>query len=165
MSCMRCGRANRVTSVSGSPADGSIGPPKPRLGEIRDRTRFVSFGYQMCISSGMTRSRANPIRTGSIYAIRRGTRSEINRRYGSNSANGSRLINRLSLSALFCAGDYAASGSRSWNLPTKQLEAWYEGVSVAVQCGKPFLSASGNHDNEKRHARMVHLQLRSEYWP
>jgi hypothetical protein len=50
--------------------------------------------------------------------------------------------------ALLCSGDYAASGSTSWDLPAKQQEAWSEGVSVAVQCGKPFLSASGNHDNE-----------------
>jgi hypothetical protein len=50
--------------------------------------------------------------------------------------------------ALLCSGDYAASGSTSWDLPGKQQAAWSEGVSVAIECGKPFLSASGNHDNE-----------------
>ena len=50
--------------------------------------------------------------------------------------------------ALLCAGDYAALGGGSWDLPAKQQEAWNEGLSVAVQSGKPFLSASGNHDNE-----------------
>jgi Calcineurin-like phosphoesterase len=51
--------------------------------------------------------------------------------------------------ALLCAGDYAALGGGSWDLPTKQQEAWSLGVSVAIQCGKPFLSVSGNHDNEQ----------------
>lgn len=51
--------------------------------------------------------------------------------------------------ALLCAGDYAALGGGSWDLPTKQQQAWSEGISVAIQCGKPFLSASGNHDNEQ----------------
>jgi hypothetical protein len=51
--------------------------------------------------------------------------------------------------ALLCAGDYAALGGGSWDLPAKQQEAWNEGLSVAVQCGKPFLSVSGNHDNEQ----------------
>jgi hypothetical protein len=51
--------------------------------------------------------------------------------------------------ALLCAGDYAALGGGSWNLPTEQIDAWNEGVSVAIQCGKPFLSTSGNHDNEQ----------------
>jgi hypothetical protein len=51
--------------------------------------------------------------------------------------------------ALLCAGDYAALGGGSWDLPAKQQEAWNEGVSVAIQCGKPFLSTSGNHDPEQ----------------
>ena len=50
--------------------------------------------------------------------------------------------------AVLCAGDYAASGGGSWDLPAKQQEAWSEGLSVAAQCGKPYLSAAGNHDNE-----------------
>jgi Calcineurin-like phosphoesterase len=50
--------------------------------------------------------------------------------------------------ALLCGGDYAAQGGGSWNLPATQQAAWQEGLSVATQCGKPFLSASGNHDNE-----------------
>jgi hypothetical protein len=51
--------------------------------------------------------------------------------------------------ALLCAGDYAALGGGSWDLPAKQQDAWNEGISVAIQCGMPFLSCSGNHDNEQ----------------
>lgn len=51
--------------------------------------------------------------------------------------------------ALLCAGDYAALGGGSWDLPAKQQQAWSEGISVAIQCGKPFLSVSGNHDSEQ----------------
>jgi hypothetical protein len=51
--------------------------------------------------------------------------------------------------ALLCAGDYAALGGTSWDLPAKHQQAWSEGISVAIQCGKPFLSVSGNHDAEQ----------------
>ena len=50
--------------------------------------------------------------------------------------------------AVLCAGDYAAMDGGSWDLPAKQQEAWSEGLCVVAQCGKPYLSVAGNHDNE-----------------
>ena len=55
----------------------------------------------------------------------------------------------LRFDAVLCAGDIAAQGGGSFNLPASQATAWQEGFSVVTQSGKPFVCASGKHDNEQ----------------